>query len=287
MATLPARLAGQGRQKFRSIAMYLRQVIPADMTASVVAHLSVLALVVLFSKVHPFGAVTAEPIAVDIVTAREIENKPEPVDPPKEPTTDLSALAKPVADAAPPGSQPAAPVPEPSRKQAALAAPQPARPQAAASAAPAYVPPEPDLSIKYHVLLGLPPDLPVAPSQAAPPSGDRPGDNFDAPADKAADVASGLVAQFRRHLKTCSKLPASLTASDDVKVKLRLFMTPAGRLASEPVLIEASASLKGPLLMQGVIKALEACQPYAMLPADRYGEWKVIDLSFTPKDFAS
>ena len=30
----------------------------------------------------------------------------------------------------------------------------------------------------------------------------------------------------------------------------------------------------------------EACQPYAMLPADRYGEWKVLDLSFTPQDFA-
>ena len=134
---MPARLAGQGRQKFRSIAMNLRQVIPADMTASVVAHLSVLALVVLFSKVHPFGAVTAEPIAVDIVTAREIENKPEPVDPPK-PTTDLSALAKPVADAAPPESQPASPVPTPSQKQAALAAPRPARPQTAVSPAPAY-----------------------------------------------------------------------------------------------------------------------------------------------------
>ena len=63
-------------------------------------------------------------------------------------------------------------------------------------------------------------------------------------------------------------------------------MTPAGSLASEPVLIEASASLKAPLLMQSAIKALEACQPYAMLPADRYGEWKVIDLSFTPRDFA-
>ena len=286
MATLPARLAGQGRQKFRSIAMNLRQVIPADMTASVVAHLSVLALVVLFSKVHPFGAVTAEPIAVDIVTAREIENKPEPVDPPK-PTTDLSAPANQLRR--PPrrdhSQQPRSQ--RRPRNRPRWLTPRPDRPQAAASPAPAYVPPQPDLSIKYHVLLGLPPDISVAPPPAAPPSGDRPGDNFDAPANKAADVASGLVAQFRRHLKTCSKLPASLTASDDVKVTLRLFMTPAGRLASEPVLIEASASRKGPLLMQSAIKALEACQPYAMLPADRYGEWKVIDLSFTPRDFAS
>jgi hypothetical protein len=45
--------------------------------------------------------------------------------------------------------------------------------------------------------------------------------------------------------------------------------------------------MKGPLLMQSAISALHACQPYAMLPVDRYGEWKVIDLSFTPQDFAS
>jgi hypothetical protein len=78
-----------------------------------------------------------------------------------------------------------------------------------------------------------------------------------------------------------------LSPSDDVKVIMRVFITPQGRLATEPMLIEATASAKGPLLMQSAIKALEACQPYAMLPADRYGEWKVLDLSFTPQDFAS
>ena len=95
-----------------------------------------------------------------------------------------------------------------------------------------------------------------------------------------------MVAEFRRHLRTCSKLPAALKGSDDVKVRLRVLMTPQGKLAAEPILIEASASAKGPLLMQGAISALQACQPYAMLPVDRYGEWKVLDLSFTPQDFS-
>jgi hypothetical protein len=31
--------------------------------------------------------------------------------------------------------------------------------------------------------------------------------------------------------------------------------------------------------------ALQACQPYTMLPADKYKEWKVLDLPFTPQDF--
>jgi hypothetical protein len=37
--------------------------------------------------------------------------------------------------------------------------------------------------------------------------------------------------------------------------------------------------------MQSAISALQSCQPYAMLPADQYNEWKVLDLSFTPLDF--
>jgi hypothetical protein len=129
-------------------------------------------------------------------------------------------------------------------------------------------------------MLGLPPDL--SPSLPRASSGDA----FDDQASKAADIAASLVTEFRRHLRTGSKLPASIAPSDKVKVKLRVLMTPEGRLAAEPILIEASASAKGPALMQGAISALEGCQPYAMLPADRYGEWKVLDLSFTPQDFA-
>jgi hypothetical protein len=67
---------------------------------------------------------------------------------------------------------------------------------------------------------------------------------------------------------------------------LRVFMTTDGKLAREPVLVEASASVQGPALMRSAIGALQACQPYTMLPVDRYGEWKVLDLSFTPQDFA-
>ena len=123
------------------------------------------------------------------------------------------------------------------------------------------------------------------PPRSGAKAGDKGGDDFDAPAIESADIASSLVTEFRRHLRTCSKLPADLKASDDVKVKLRVLLKQDGTLATDPILIEASASMKGPLLMRGAVRALQACQPYAMLPVDRYGEWKVLDLSFTPKDF--
>ena len=50
---------------------------------------------------------------------------------------------------------------------------------------------------------------------------------------------------------------------------------------------EGMAATSHPLASQAAIDALKACQPYTMLPADRYGEWKVLDLDFTPRDFAS
>ena len=303
-------LSGRDGLVTRFGAMNWRQIIPTDITASALAHLSLLALVFVFSDVHPFGAVTAEPIAVDIVAPQDIAEQapPEKAAPEKAPEQlSIPPLPQPsleknnVASTPPPAAKPAPPAKP--QKQAALSAARPpaaqpqqqaqAQPQAApptqaapppqtAAAAPGYTPPEPDITLKYGVLLGLPPAIALAPSA----SGDKKGGDFDAAATQAADVGSSVVADFRRHLRTCSKLPAALAASDEVRVKLRVMMTPQGELAAEPILIEGSASEKGVLLMQGAIKALQACQPYAMLPVDRYGEWKVLDLSFTPKDFS-
>lgn len=275
----------------------------AGIAASAVAHLSIVALLILLAEVHPFSAAPSEPIAVDLVTDaeadRKVEPTPTPTPVPQVPLPDQpaamsvpAAQPKPAAAPAAPQVAPPEPTPRPASAPPGKPSPQGARrnpgppprtpPAAPASPALGYTPPEPDLTVKYHVLLGLPGELPP-PSSSAP--ADKPGDGVDATASTAADVDSSLLAQFRRRLKTCSKLPGSIAPSDNVMIKLRVLMASDGTLAADPILIEASASAKGPLLMQGAISALQACQPYAMLPRDRYGEWKVIDLTFTPQDF--
>jgi outer membrane biosynthesis protein TonB len=303
--------------------MNVRQYIRPDITASAIAHLSVLALVFFFTEVHPFGVVTAEPIAVDIVTPDEIGKKAEPAPSPQLPSSDViegdkQASAGQPASAAAQAESVALPPPQPTRqnrKEAALQQKQqeqkqqvnpqakqppqpqpqpqaaqqqpPPPPQPAPSPSLGYTPPEPDLTIKYHVMLGLPEDMPVTPPRSSgDKSKDKSGDSGDATASTKADVSSSVIEQFRRHLKTCSKLPADVAPSDKVRVKLRIVMTPEARLAMDPILMEASASAKGPLLMRSAIAALNSCQPFTMLPPDRYGEWKVIDLSFTPDDFS-
>jgi hypothetical protein len=278
--------------------------IRSGIAASAIGHLSILAMVLVFTEVHPFGSVTAEPITVDLVSPAEVnappkEEVPPKPEPPKQEPSDAFDLSSKSAPPPPPAPAPAAapqeaaappqklaaltpkqtaPLPAHPVKQPAAAQPQP--PATSPAPAPSFVPPQPDLTVKYNVLLGLPPELPPTVPQ------DKPGDGFDAPASQAADITSSLVSEFRRHLRTCSKLPASVAPSDPIRIKLRVLMAPDGKLAADPILIEASASAKGPALMQSAVAALEACQPYAMLPADRYGEWKVLDLSFTPQDFA-
>src|SRR3954447_12772579 len=125
-------LRAQGKIEHRFDAMELRRIIPSDITASAVAHVSLLTLLVLFSEVHPFGAVTAEQIPVEIVTPQDLaekqtpdvqrpaENKPEPA-----PEPDFSLL-KPAAATDPPPAAPPAPAAQP-QKQAALETPRPAQ----------------------------------------------------------------------------------------------------------------------------------------------------------------
>ena len=174
--------------------MELRRIIPSDITASAIAHVSLLTLVLLFSEVHPFGAVTAEQIPVEIVTPQELaEQQAPPDEPPAEnkpaetsrrtPQPDFSLLDKPAAATRTPAGRTACACRAPPQKQAALATPPAAQPQPPSQqaaqppsqpAAPAYKPPEPDVSIKYQVLLGLPPDLsPLPPAPAQGPQQGR------------------------------------------------------------------------------------------------------------------
>jgi len=283
-----------------------RQLLRPDIAASAIAHLSIAALVLVYAEAHPFGAVPTQTVNVDIVTPDEIEKRAEPAPSPSpQPPTDLSPLTK-AETPTPPAAQPASPPPRqaarPNRKEAAVrpqpepspaqpppqpqgqAAPQPGRgPAPASSPSVGFVPPEPDVTVKYNVMLGLPEALP--PSVLSADVGDRKGDGGDA-ATKA-DVGGDMVTAFRGRIKQCSKLPPSLSPSDELMIKLRILMTRDGRLAAEPMVKEGTASLKAVDLRNSAVAALSACQPYTMLPQEKYKEWKVIDLTFTPVDFNS
>ncbi len=152
------------------------------------------------------------------------------------------------------------------------------QPQAAPP--PAYLPPEPDVTVKYGVMLGLPPELPTELLKDVPKD-----DGGDAKDSIAAKLPPEVIAALRRHLRSCAKLPAGVAPTDNVQVKLRTVFATDGTLAREPILLEAPPSVKGVAIVKSAMSALQNCQPYKMLPADKYGEWKVLDLPFSPRDF--
>ncbi|TAH65248.1 MAG: hypothetical protein EWM45_15845 [Rhodopseudomonas palustris] len=249
--------------------------------ASVAAHLALLALVV-SAGVYPYDQAGSQAILAEIVT-------PDAAPPPPQVAAqqDQQSLAppEPQAPAEPPPQQQqaAAPPPEAARQQAPQAEQQPPSP---APAAPAQAPPEtppwppmgaqaPDITERYQVMLGLP-------STELPP---EPAETGGGEAAESAKIARSDVDKLRAHLRRCATLPGGVARSDKVRIVMRIALTPDGRLASPPALIEASASTKGPALMQAASKALQDCQPYAMLPREKYREWRVLDLSFTPADF--
>jgi hypothetical protein len=63
---------------------------------------------------------------------------------------------------------------------------------------------------------------------------------------------------------------------------LRVSLKPDGTLRDDPAMLAASASEKGPALLRTAAGALRQCQPYSFLPAAKYKEWKILDLSFSP-----
>lgn len=272
---------------------------------SVTAHVAALTAWLLLAGVRPFEPTTAEAITIDIVTPEEAPPLPKEPDysfPTLDEKSQENSQAKSQEQAAQKQQQEAAPQqpadppapaqnpaskPKQDTKQAALqqqqpeqskpAAPQPQQQQAQPQTPPPPQPQQevptaaPDITSKFGMMFTLP---------DAGASGD-----FDAKATAKANISREDAAALRAHLKTCSILPRSVSPSDNVSVVLRVAFRKDGTLAAEPLLIEASASEKGPALMRGAIDALEKCQPYAMLPADRYDQWRMLDLSFAPKDF--
>lgn len=170
----------------------------------------------------------------------------------------------------PPPQQPPPSQPPPQAMQQPQAAPPP----------PAYQAPQPDVTVKYGVMLGLPPELPMELPKDAPKD-----DGGDAKDSIAAKLPPEVIAALRRHLRSCAKLPAGVAATDNVHVKLRTVFATDGTLAREPILIEAPPSAKGVAIVKSAMSALQSCQPYKMLPANLYAEWKVLDLPFSPRDF--
>jgi hypothetical protein len=245
---------------------------------SVIGHAAVvLVAVIVLASPRLMQAVPTEPVAVDLVPESEIAA------PAKEPANQVPPEK--AADAGAEARKPDLPRPD--------APAQPVERSAAAAGQPAAraQPIQPERQLALAPQPAPPPD-PFAPD-ATPkplylpmltPSGDRFAvDYFDAPADMAARLSREDIAAFQAHLQKCWNPPATVAGAQNLTAVVRIALGRDGAMLAEPILVKASASAQGPALVKSATQALAQCQPFGFLPADKYEEWKVLELSFSPR----
>jgi outer membrane biosynthesis protein TonB len=221
-------------------------------TTSAVIHAAIIAWVLVrWDLSRPFDETSTPAVEVDLVTPKEMPKVPQEERP------------KPVEDAKP------QPSPAPNKLQ-----PSPAPKTEAAAVESAAAATKDIEQAETAARLAEMAQLPIPISRAR---GDLPASN------DAAKLAGDTIAAFKAHLSKCwSALPAEAAATA-MTVTIRIALKRNGELSGEPTLLQATASPIGPILVQRAMQALRQCQPYGFLPADRYKEWKVLDLRFSPQ----
>jgi hypothetical protein len=239
----------------------------ANLLISVIAHVVVLVwYVVSVADPKPFDAIAVEPITVDLVPAEEVDTSanlsPRPVIevPQFWPTPDQQTGAdnKPSVKATSAPTNPQQTRRVESKSQGSSNAPQ---------VGELVVGPRITEPVQYSTSADL------AETQSI---------GFDSPSESAAILSANELVAFKMQVQKCWNAPAGVANTEKLHVVLRLSLTRDGMLTARPLLIEGSASPHGPALVESAISALSQCQPYRLLPADRYEEWKVLDLTFSP-----
>ena len=89
---------------------------------------------------------------------------------------------------------------------------------------------------------------------------------------------------FRAQMRRCWSPPAGAKQAENLVVRVRLSLTPAGAISAGPVVVNRSL-LGDPFFRaaaESVLRAIRRCQPFSM-PAEKYASWRNIELTFDPR----
>jgi hypothetical protein len=266
---------------------------------SCVGHVAMLTIGLMFAGANPFASAPADAITVELVSPNEVEtglSEPEaapaaaqdnapsldPAASTQQPQPTASTQQPPPASS--PSTLPAASTLD-QRTMRQASAPTQALPSSLSSTSlPWFQPlPEPAPPTETHEfnpgdVFAMPLTLP----------GGAVGYESPGEATEKPNITDEVIAAFRKHLKTCSILPAGVGAG--ARVTLRILLNPDGTLVKSPENPHAVGQVTGVSVGSGdlfmaAMAAVRKCQPYKMLPPDQYEEWKMFDVTFTGANF--
>lgn len=116
---------------------------------------------------------------------------------------------------------------------------------------------------------------------------DAPNSQTTAEVTQEADAAPRLtlseIDAFRAQMQRCWSPPSGARDADDLRILVRLSLTPSGAISAGPVVVNR-ARLGDPFFRaaaESVLRAIRRCQPFTM-PVEKYASWRNIELTFDP-----
>jgi outer membrane biosynthesis protein TonB len=125
---------------------------------------------------------------------------------------------------------------------------------------------------RLAAILGLPADQPVPAGLAV----------FGRAPERMSKLTEG-VKELKTQVNKCLVLPPGVGRTERIKMIIHVELTREGALANDPSVIDAAAPTIGYPLMLSAIRALRQCAPYR-LPADKYADWKMLEIDFSPDE---
>jgi hypothetical protein len=107
------------------------------------------------------------------------------------------------------------------------------------------------------------------------------GGGFAAPPIGTNILGDDWTAAFRERVAMCSKLEG-VEPTDKISIQIRISFNRDGTLTSRPHLLVPAPSTKQKALMESAVEALQRCQPFTMLPPEKYQQWKTMMVYVTP-----
>ena len=237
---------------------------------------------------------TSEIIPVELMTVAETTNiAPKVVEEPPEPPPPEEVAATPPPPPPPPPEEvevaptppeekPPPPPPEPPKVAESKPPPTPPVPRQR----PRPEPPQPQFNVD-SVLALLDTKAPKkAPTPTPPPQAEvaeTPQRGIGAMNASTIDLRDALLAQIRE----CWNVPVGAPTPEKLIVQVRVFLARDGSLAQPPLLEPQTraAAASDPYMRtaaEAALRAVNVCEPYKLLPAERYDAWREIVMTFDP-----
>jgi hypothetical protein len=126
-----------------------------------------------------------------------------------------------------------------------------------------------------------------APTPPTPPPqaqiAEAPQKGLGAQTASTLDLRDALLSQIRE----CWNVPVGAPTPEKLIVQVRVFLARDGSLAQPPLLEPGTraAAASNPYMRtaaEAALRAVNVCEPYKLLPADRYDAWREIVMTFDP-----